>query len=114
MRDYQRIRAIKGPADAQALEQCSYTNPEGPELPPAEPPTAAEPALQFAQESATDDDELQPTGLVDVAVLALKDNGRYQLVGIANDGHVLVMDCDDAGRLRVTVKSEQPLAPTIE
>ena len=29
MRDYQRIRAIKGPADPVALEECRYTKPEG-------------------------------------------------------------------------------------
>ena len=28
MRDYQRIRQIKGPADALALEECRYTKPE--------------------------------------------------------------------------------------
>jgi tetratricopeptide (TPR) repeat protein len=33
MRDYQRIRAIKGPADPIALEECRYTKPEPPETP---------------------------------------------------------------------------------
>ncbi|HEX2474185.1 MAG TPA: FG-GAP-like repeat-containing protein, partial [Lacipirellulaceae bacterium] len=109
MRDYQRIRTIKGPASPQALEECRYTKPEGPELPPA-PIAPAGPPSKFEVAETRDGDASQPSGLLDVAVLALEDSGRYQLVGVAEDRHVLIMNCDDARRVSVSAKSEQPIA----
>jgi tetratricopeptide (TPR) repeat protein len=112
MRDYQRIRTIKGPASPQALEECRYTKPEGPELEGA-PIASAGPTSKFVLADANPSDASQPSGLLDVAVLALEDNGRYQLVGVADDGHVLVMNYDDAGRVSISAKSEQPIAAEI-
>jgi tetratricopeptide (TPR) repeat protein len=112
MRDYQRIRTIKGPASALALEECRYTRPEGPEL-AAAPIAPAGPPSNFVLADASDDVDSQPDALVDVAVLALEDSGRYQLVGVSEDGHVLIMDCDESGRVRISAKREQPLAESI-
>jgi tetratricopeptide (TPR) repeat protein len=113
MRDYQRIRTIKGPADPQALEECRYTKPEGPELPSPAPVAKAGPPSKFVLVDAIENSEAQPGGLLDVAVFALEESGRYQLVGVTEDGQVLIMDCDEAGRVRVTARSEQPIADSI-
>ncbi|HJQ81566.1 MAG TPA: FG-GAP-like repeat-containing protein [Lacipirellulaceae bacterium] len=113
MRDYQRIRTIKGAADPQALEECRYTKPEGPELPSPAPIATAGPSSKFVLVDESENDESQPGGLLDVAVLALEESGRYQLVGVTEDGQVLIMDCDEAGRVRVTARSEQPIADSI-
>ena len=114
MRDYQRIRAIKGPADPLALEECRYTKPEGPELQPAAPCRPAGPASKFVlADSSRQLLRRSPASLLDVAVLALEDNGRYQFVGVTNDGYVLIMDCDNAGQVRVSPSSEQPITAAV-
>ncbi len=113
MRDYQRIRTIKGPASPQALEECRYTKPEGPELEAAPIASAGAPSKFALAEANHQSDSSQPRGLLDVAVLALEDNGRYQLVGVADDGHVLIMNGDSVGRFSISAKSEQPIAAEI-
>lgn len=113
MRDYQRIRTIKGPADPQALEECRYTKPEGPELPTPAPVANAGPPSKFVLVDESENGEPLLGGLLDVAVLALEESGRYQLVGVTENGQVVVMDCDEAGRIRVTARSEQPIADSI-
>jgi tetratricopeptide (TPR) repeat protein len=113
MRDYQRIRTIKGPAAPQALEECRYTKPEGPELQAAASTSPAGPPSKFVLADESGSNESQPSGLLDVAVLALEDSGRYQLVGVTEEGQVFVMNCDEAGRISVAAKSEHPIAASI-
>jgi tetratricopeptide (TPR) repeat protein len=112
MRDYQRIRAIKGPADPVALEECRYTKPEGPG-PPAPSAVPTLPTSKFVLADSNGAVAPQSSELLNVAVLALLDSGLYQLVGVTNDGYVRFMDCDDTGQVRVTASSEQPITAAV-
>lgn len=109
MRDYQRIRRIKGPADALALEECRYTKPESvavessavqsPHTPPPKPIVT-----QWRTEA--------PSGaprLVAAAVLAMEDSGRYQLVGVDAGGHLMVFEFDESGGVHELARTEKSI-----
>ncbi len=111
MRDYQRIRSIKGPSDPLALEECRYTKAEAGESDAIKPRAVAGPAGKFVALEPLPGPVADSGQLVGLAVLALEDSGRYQLVGVTADGRVLIFNCDSSGRLTEIARSEQLLGP---
>src|SRR5262249_23075677 len=90
MRDYQRIRQLKGPADALALEECKYTKPES-----VEGETSLQPQVEVVRGSFVKVALAESSGnrfpsLVSAAVLAIEDSGQYQLVGATAEGDLVI------------------------
>ena len=76
MRNYERIRKIKGPANALALEECRYTKPEAVDVQsPAQPPDTPPPESIAALWKG--DAVAGSPPLMAAAVLALEDSGQY-------------------------------------
>ncbi|CAD7694872.1 unnamed protein product [Ostreobium quekettii] len=89
MRDYQRIRKVKGAADALALEVCRYTQPEV-MLTDDGPANDADGApVLFAWEEA---EAVDFPPLLAAAVLSMSDNGRYQLAGLTSRSEPIVFE----------------------
>jgi hypothetical protein len=114
MRDYERIRKIKGPVDALGLEECRYTKPEpvvaeSPALPPPDYPPPESIAVEWKNDAVTD-----APALVAAAVLALEDSGRYQLVGVATGGELVIFEFDDSGSYREIARSSKPLSGEVD
>lgn len=105
MRDFQRIRQIKGPVDALAYEECRYTKPE---IAEAQQPTVkpiASTAAKFVPVEATD----RSSSLVGAAVIAIDDSGKYQLAGVSADGHFQIFGFDESEQFQELARSDQPL-----
>jgi tetratricopeptide (TPR) repeat protein len=111
MRDFQRIRAMKGPSDPLALEECRYTRAEAAESAAPRTRVVAGPAAKFATVDPWSGANADADQIVGLAVLALEDSGRYQLVGVTKSGDVIVFDCDAQGRLTETARSSQSIGP---
>jgi enediyne biosynthesis protein E4 len=105
MRDFQRIRQIKGPVDALAYEECRYTKPEIAETQPPSVEQKLIPAARFAPVEAAG----RSSTLVAAAVLAMNDAGQYQLAGVTADGHVQIFDFDESEQFHEIAHSDQAL-----
>jgi tetratricopeptide (TPR) repeat protein len=109
MGDFTRIRAIKGPADPQSLEQNRYTKAEGPEMAAKAPQIATDAKASFVAATATSDDSKTPANVVAIAALSMDDAGKYQLVAVTADGLLLAIEFDPATGFKEVARSEQPV-----
>jgi tetratricopeptide (TPR) repeat protein len=113
MRDYIRIRDLRGAASAGALEQCAYTLAEPPDADRRTPsPTVRYPSKFAAADLETIGPDGAPRPMVDVsaaAVFAVLDSGRDQLVTASSDGRLRIMEFDESGQLREVAAMDEPL-----
>jgi tetratricopeptide (TPR) repeat protein len=114
MRDYLRVREIKGQVDPQALEQNRYTNAEGPEAAAAPAPTVAGPKANFVVKVPSNVDPAGPSNLVAIAVLTMDDAGHYQFVAVRADGQLLVLKYDQAAGFQQIASGETSVGPVGE
>jgi enediyne biosynthesis protein E4 len=114
MRDYQRIRKIKGPADALALEECRYTKAEGVEA--GRPPAMATPPPP-SKFVVVDPKAISMPGslsLVAAAVLSVEDSGRYTLAGVTAGGDVVIFAFDEHGKFHEVARTDKSLGQVEE
>jgi tetratricopeptide (TPR) repeat protein len=109
MGDFTRIRAIKGPADPQSLEQNRYTKAEGPESAAKPPPVSPGSKANFVVATAVSDDSNAPANVVAIAALSMDDAGKYQLAAVTADGLLLVLEFDPAAGFKEIARSEQSI-----
>ncbi|MCA9261928.1 MAG: ASPIC/UnbV domain-containing protein, partial [Planctomycetales bacterium] len=105
-RDFERIRKIKGTTvtDATALEACVYTQPES-----LAGDASADAATSWTVTLRSDRDrlrDLKDTPVSGLAVRAMLDDGRYQLVVVGRDGRVALGEFDSDGVLAIQTQSD--------
>ena len=109
MRNYERIRKIKGAADADALEECRYTKPEAVvDQSAAHPQPGASPAESVAPVWKSETLTGAPP-FIAAAVLSMDESGRYQLFGITSEGSCIIFEFDAAGHYREVSRNDKPL-----
>jgi tetratricopeptide (TPR) repeat protein len=102
MRDYLRIRDMRGAVSAAALEACRYTVAEPLEMAAAsseEPPEARFDAVDVRVIGA---DSLDVAG---IAVASMDDDGRYSLVLVATTGEILEATFTAEGALQPSARA---------
>ena len=109
MGDFTRIRAIKGPADPQSLEENRYTKAEGPETAAKPPPIPPGPTAVFTASATASAEGAAPAGVVAMAVLSMDDAGKYQSAAVTSDGLLLVLEFDPAAGFKEIARSEQAI-----
>jgi hypothetical protein len=114
MRDFQRIRGIKGAADPLALEENQYTKAEPPETAARAAPAVAGPNARFVVAATSGTDDAGPSSLAGFAVLSMDDAGRYQIVAVTSDGFPLVLSYDQSAGFTELARSGQPVGPVGE
>jgi tetratricopeptide (TPR) repeat protein len=107
MRDYIRIRDLRGATTAAALEACRYTMAEPPEPADREPPTPAAPVKFTVVEAPIAGAE--DLRLAAFGVSAIEDSGRYRLAAFAETGELVEAAFDAEGRLQQTSRSAASL-----
>jgi tetratricopeptide (TPR) repeat protein len=103
MRDYLRIRDLRGASSSTALEACRYTEAEPPELAseaPAEPPA---PAVFTPRDSVIGGAE--DLNVAALGVTALTDEDRYRIAAVAETGELITAEFDAGGELRQVGRS---------
>jgi Flp pilus assembly protein TadD len=109
MRDFQRIRGIKGAADPLALEENRYTKAEPPETAARAAPLVAGPNARFVFAATSGTDDAGPTSLAGFAVLSMDDAGRYQIAAVTSDGFPLVLSYDPSTGFTELARSGQSI-----
>jgi tetratricopeptide (TPR) repeat protein len=102
MRDYLRIRDLRGAVSATALETCRYTA--------AEPPETAAFTSERLPEVQFDAAELRVIGaegfdVAGIAVVSMDDDGRYTLVLVATTGEILEATFSAEGALQPAARA---------
>ncbi len=107
MRDYLRIRDLRGAVNAAALEACRYTVAEAPELSAVQPAVLASPVAFTTSDLPIDGaDGLAVSAL---GVTGVEDSGRYRIAAVAENGELLSAEFDAEGRLRQTARRSTPI-----